>query len=192
LNTATNFANGTYAFRAYTIDLEITKQLDAGCWSFLGTFGARYARLEQDQTLVAAVPGSVLSAFASNHTEGTGLTSALEARRALGDSNWSVFANVRGSVLWGSDYVAAGASVNTTAVAEDRANGDTLWIVEAQIGLEWSQPLKCICGTVFVRGAYEYQRWTDTQAAVQDPISVAPPNSNVDFNGLAFAVGFSR
>ena len=150
IDSPTVFANGTYAPRAYTIDLEVFKEIDAGYWAFDGALGGRYARLEQDQTLIATSSTIAATGFASRYVSGTGLTGFLEARRALGDSNWNAFANIRGSVLWGSDYGAAGSTVGNSRLAENDANGNTLCIFETQIGVEWTQPLQCICGTLFL------------------------------------------
>jgi len=190
------FANGTYAMQAYTIDLEATKEITSGCWSFEGAFGGRYARLEQDQTLIATSTFDTESAFASRYISGTGITGFLEGRRAVGDCNVSLFANVRGSVLWGSDYGAVGGTINAARASMQNATSNTLCIIETQIGVEWTHPLECICGTFFVRGAYEFQQWS---AGNNLGINVnsrgfhaAPESADVDFNGLAFAIGFRR
>ena len=195
INSEYLFANGTYALRAYTLDLEVTKDIEAGPWSFEGALGGRYARLEQDQTLMATSTSNTESAFASRYIGGTGITGFLEARRALGDSAWSVFANVRGSVLWGNDYGAAGGTINNLRDCENSANGNTLCIFETQIGVEWTHPLQGMVGTLFVRGAYEFQRWTAADNLGVNLNSgtafhAAPQSANVDFNGLTFAIGF--
>jgi Legionella pneumophila major outer membrane protein precursor len=191
------FANGTSALRAYTIDMEVTKDFQADCWSFEGAFGGRSARLEQDQTLVATSNFNTESAFASRYISGTGITGFFESRRALGDSNWSLFANVRGSVLWGSDYGAVGGTINVDRLSVQNATGNTLSILETQVGAEWSHPLECLRGTFFARGAYEYQLWSaaDNLNVILNSgtgFHAAPESANVAFNGLVFAFGFRR
>ncbi len=191
------FANGTYALQAYTIDVEATKEITSDCWSFEGAFGARYARLEQDQTLIATSTSETESAFASRYVSGTGITSFLEGRRSVGDGNFSLFANVRGSLLWGDDYGAVGGTINAARASMQNATSNTLYIIETQIGAEWTHQMECICGTFFVRGAYEFQQWTagDHLGLSLDngnAFHAAPESANVAFNGLAFAIGFRR
>ena len=197
-NSQSLFANGTYALQAYTIDLEATKEITSGCWSFEGAFGGRYARLEQDQTLIATSTYDTESAFASRYLSGTGITGFLEARRIVGDCNGNVslFANVRGSVLWGNDYGAVGGTINANRSSMQDATSNTLCIIETQIGVEWTHPLECICGTFFARSAYEFQQWSAGNnlgvSLNSRGFHAAPESADVDFNGLAFAIGFRR
>ena len=198
-NVERDYTNGTYGLRAYTIDLELTKAIESGCWSFEGAFGLRYARLEQDQTVI--VTGTEAeTAFASRHINGTGFTSFFEGRRAVGNCGWSLFANVRGSVLWGSDYGADGGMINTTPFpfgSEAKTLSNTLYVVETQVGAEWTHPVECLRATFFLRGAYEFQQWTAannlglgyTFPTTFGSFHAAPESVNVVLNGVAFSAG---
>lgn len=211
-----SFATGSYDLSAYTIDVELTKSWDLeACgiapWLIEASFGARYAQMRQDADLGFFDSTDETAAFgsASRRISGTGLTASIEAHRNLGCSGWNVFANARGSVLWGStDGLATMAAVTYfgfDSFASDSSSLDkstTMYIVEAQAGVEWTKPIKCICGTAFVRAAGEYQRWTAdgagsavaSGAAVGDTLTTTvtstTPSTTVGLLGLDIAAGF--
>lgn len=206
-----NFAVGSYDLSAYTIDVEATKSWDCGPWYFEASLGARYAQMRQDGLLAFFEPVDDTTAFgsASRRINGTGVTGSLEAHRCLGESGWNLFANGRGSVLWGSTdglaTMAADAYFGGDSFASDSDSirkSATMYIVEAQAGIEWTHPVKCICGTVFVRGACEYQRWTArnpgsavaTGETVGDTVTTVVtstvPSTTIGLLGLNIAAGF--
>ncbi len=218
-----NFAEGGYDLSAYTIDVEATKAWGCGPWCFEASLGARYAQMHQDTLFAFYENTDETAAFGSNsrRISGTGLTASIEARRHLGylgsacssgcscSSGWDVFANARGSILWGTTSgQAAVAAVDYfgedsfASQANSLSNTSTLSIFEAQVGIEWTHPVKCICGTAFVRGACEYQRWSANdpgsavaqQAVIGDEVTTvvtsSTPSPTVSLVGLDVAAGF--
>jgi hypothetical protein len=204
-----SFAVGDYNLDAYTIDVEATKSWCFGPWYLDASLGARYAEMHQDAFLgfYENVEGTTAFGSAYRRISGTGLTAALEGHYCLGDSGWDLFANARGSILWGSTngLATAAADDNFGTFGSDVAsvsNSTTLSIFEAQVGAEWTRPLKCVCGTFFFRSAVEYQRWnaSDAPAAmaggevfghtVETTVTSTTPSPTISLIGLNVAAGF--
>ena len=195
VNSPSATTSGTCGLRAYTVDLEVTKDIDLDPWAIQAAFGGRYGRMEQNQTIAAQDgTGESSNASALRFVSGTGITGMLEGRRALGDSNWNFFANVRGSVLWGNDIgrgwaSASAVSSDSEAIAQSSEGPNsvfaTVYILETQIGAEWTHPLQSMRGTLFVRAAYEFQRWTTNSAQGQGGGSTA--NAGAANHSYAFA-----
>jgi hypothetical protein len=95
-------------------DFEATRETVVGRWILLASAGFRYAHLSQDYN--AFQPSLTFHAFSffvepashqfdllsSGHNfNGAGPTIALEARRPMGNSGFSLFANLRGTMLFG-------------------------------------------------------------------------------------------
>jgi hypothetical protein len=166
----------------YTTDLELTKDACLGSWSLLGSLGVRHAAIERDESLAAAgvvdLGGGFVDVIAGNGLgsrsfHGTGLTAALQGTRKAHCRGFSWFWNARGSVLWGDNN-----TFNSTSAILSGAFGsansfnqafntesDTLFIGEAQLGLEWSHELACVPGRAFARAAVEGQYWEANEGA---------------------------
>jgi hypothetical protein len=215
-----DFTEAGYNLSAYTIDVEATKAWGWGPWCLEGSFGGRYGQMHQDSLLAFYDDTDGTTAFGSSSRRifGTGLTGAIEVHRCLGGSGccsgcsccscvgWSVFANARGSVLWGtsSGFATAAADDNSgtfDSSFESVADPTTIYIFESQVGVEWSHPVKCVCGTLFVRGACEYQRWSANNAGTTVATAVASDAATTVVNsqtlsptvgmlGLTVAAGF--
>ncbi len=159
--------------KAYTVDLEVTRDWCVlGCQTQLG-FGARYASLESSRSVFAsgAVTPTALfgSAMSARQTDGSGITFSWTGTHGLGRHfpNLSLYWALRGSVLWGD----ATASAQTMAAADDgvgagagghyalAGTNGTLYIGEVQLGVQWEHPLECVRARAFLRIAGEYQYW---------------------------------
>lgn len=192
------------AFDVYHIDIELTRRCCVAGWSTLGSFGVRHTGMSFQAQAEIVYDGisadlDVTMTFLGHRFDGTGLTFAMEGRKPVGRSRLALYWNARGSVLWG-DHKAAGLdynvdvdngefSVDTDAdlVRED----DEMWILEAQVGLEYTHALKC-GGIAFARGAFEYQdyNFSDFAPAVVGDFDAF--RDDFDMYGFSFAVGISR
>lgn len=160
---------------AYYVDLEMTRDVCLGSWSVLGALGVRHAAFERAESLAAAGvvdlggPVDVIAGngHASRSFHGTGLTAALQGSRKVRCRGFSWYWNLRGSLLWGdndnftsSSAILSGAfgSANSFNQALN-VDSDTLFIGEAQLGMEWSRELACMPGRAFVRAGVEGQYW---------------------------------
>jgi len=204
-----NFSVGEYNLDAYTIDIEATKSWSCGPWYLDLSLGARYAEMRQNALMAfyENVEGTTAFGSAYRRISGTGLTAAIEGHYSFGNSGWDVFANARGSILWGSTNgaVTAAADDNFGTFGSDVAsvsNSTNLTIFEAQLGGEWTHPLKYVNGTFFVRSAVEYQRWTASDAAaaeagvevfghmIDTAVNSTTPSPTLSLIGLNVAAGF--
>lgn len=170
---------GADRFESYIVDLEGTKDFGFLGWNLLGTLGARYAEFDHERSnaAIGRIETGALNGLSNNmyslgtlqeaSFHGTGVTSSLTGLRQLGRSNFSLFASVRGSALWGTanSYAQADAAYDgfygseTFSDAQLIRDRETLYITELQAGLQWSRNVRFLNGQMFARGAFEYQFW---------------------------------
>ena len=102
-----------------------------------------------------------------------GITGGLQGIHPIGCSCWSVFWNLRGSVLWGDSNNFVKTGVTAVGPGGDAAqyngvlavNDESLFIAEAQLGVQWEYELACAPSTAFLRIAAEYQ-WWETEGGI--------------------------
>lgn len=114
-----------------TADLEAT--FTQRIWSFdtLLSAGARYGKLGyMNDASVGAFP---IFGVGSATFEGVGPTVALEGRRRLGGSAFSLYGNVRGSALFGT---IANKSL-FTSMPRSNITGEVMGVAENQLGITW-------------------------------------------------------
>ncbi|MCI0358579.1 MAG: Lpg1974 family pore-forming outer membrane protein [Planctomycetaceae bacterium] len=202
-----SFLTGFFNLDAYTVDAELTRQFAWGNWCLLGALGVRHAEYRERLTFSAfnlegTAPTddvTLVDAEMLAVVEGTGPTLGLDARRPFGAWNLALIGGVRVSALWGKqknsltgnviEFEDDGAGglvlVNQQNLVMADSDPSTLWIGEAQGGLEWSQPYECFGGgLVFARAALEWQGWGVSQQRGGGPL--------VDFFGPTFSAGFVR
>ncbi|MGA2031630.1 MAG: hypothetical protein ABSG68_05200 [Thermoguttaceae bacterium] len=199
-------ANACLDLHAYTVDLEVTRSLEFCNWSLLGSLGIRHAELSVDESFHVLTEAQNIAVQTQNSRfmQGTGLTGALEARKPLGDGGLALIGSLRGSVLWGQDRSASDNLLFTPGVAMAQVvevKEDTpLYIMEFQVGLEWTHRLQCVATDVSLHAVFEYQRWTSPEATTYDynqslnNIATAGNSIStaVDFTGVAFGICFTR
>lgn len=169
---------GTYTetdtLQMYSIDLEVVRSFNPGKTKIDTTFGARNAAIDVDSLFHAfgvITTGHFANLNLSNGCafDGTGITSAVNFRRQVGDSCAWWFMGVRGSKMWGhSDSFgrAAGAVASSPdlpivgAATVTRNNSDADLVTwEAQLGVQFEFELRHLPATAFLRVAAEYQDW---------------------------------
>ena len=102
---------------------------------------------------------------------GAGITTSLSGRQPLGCCNTNLYYCLRGSVLYGrggSDFVKTAATytnnVNIVTGSDNgafaNASSSSLFIGEAQVGLEWDYALQQMPANAFIRIGFEFQNWT--------------------------------
>ncbi len=207
-------------FEAYYTDLELTRNFCLHGSKNQFTFGARYALVQHDESVVGMsnVPEGILNggARAQRQAHGTGITFGLNGRKPLfcnSCAHW--FYSVRSSVLWGCTHnnvetwaEAIGAPVLNAGTKDGAlvAVNDDLFIGEVQLGLEWDFALRCLPAKSFFRIAGEYQYWDASSgfaaagslagfgnpgATSQITTSAQAPGLLVDLYGLSVATGFT-
>lgn len=142
------FADGQLGIDVQAADLEATVTQRVGRWDALLAAGARYGKLGY----VTKTPG--LYGVGTSAFEGVGPTVALEGRRRLGASAWSLYGNVRGSALFGT------ISNKSMFTFMPRSNiaGEVMGVAENQLGVAWDRVTEG--GLILeARACWETQYW---------------------------------
>lgn len=136
-----------------TFDLEVTQIEQLGNWTLDLSAGIRWAQNRNDMFSLAA-PVLLTQDF-----EGWGPTVALGALRPIGSGNFSLFANVRGSLLFGdNDYQIALNVPPLVPVATLQSSNEVVTVGELQLGVEWARFLDN-GARVYARAGVEAQAW---------------------------------
>jgi hypothetical protein len=180
-------------------DFEGTGETQVGHWVLQYSGGFRYAHLSQDYNALSVresprpglpFPLVFLSTLSSGHNfNGAGPTLALEARRPIGNSGLSLFAILRGTMLFGQSKQ-EGNELNVTQLVTtsttnetNQSNHDTvLPVAELEIGAEYS--LRWGNVYPFVRTGLVAQTWFDAGSA-------STLDGNLGFLGLSVTAGLN-
>ncbi|MBW3541689.1 MAG: hypothetical protein KY476_15580 [Planctomycetes bacterium] len=199
-------ANGTIETRhsldVYTFDLEAVGRRESCEGGVTGSIGLRYARSEQNyKALDRIATGAVEDIVTSRHfIQGVGPTLSGEVRRQM-RGNVSLFANLRGSLLYGeSDWVASEDN-NPVGSVDDvisiEGSQDLLSIAELQLGVDYRR-MTDSGRAVFARVAFETQYWANAGTGLILPASdidnndvqaVDPREADLGLLGLTIATG---
>ncbi|TWU36546.1 hypothetical protein Q31b_48270 [Novipirellula aureliae] len=189
-------------------DFEMTQAFNARGWNFLGGVGIRFADIDQLMYAKATRDGDGLTmAEVSNDlsVEGVGPTASMQVFRPLGNSRFSAFGGLRGSLLladtnqsiyngyygnWDNDAGPDGIPGNgddvvtpdTYGTLTDRADQrEVITNFELQLGVQYQLPITSRCDLV-LRSAYETQTWFDVGGPVDS-------HSTLSFDGISFMAG---
>ena len=187
-------------------DFEGTWETAAGRWGLLFSGGVRYAHLSQDYNAFQTSRGATFGIFipgeeflltdllSSGHNfNGAGPTLALEAKRPIGNSGLSLFANLRGAMLFGQSkqqvdqptIIERGFPNPTTSVSVTSFSyvRDTLLpVAELEMGVEFSRNWGA--ARPFLRTGLVAQTWFDAGSASQ-------LDGNLGFLGLSVMAGLN-
>lgn len=177
---ATDVFRASQSIDAHTIDLEVRKHIDFGCWQLTGTSGLRIASLTQDYsgTLVNVAGATRGNLNTSNQLDGIGPSVGLELFAPV-TYGVRLFGNGRAAVLFGQHDLTVSAIENantanaftTQRLFEQDGLAPTF---DTQLGLEYTgrdRPLR-------LRLGFEGQAWQGVGS------STALDSSNVGFVGL--------
>jgi hypothetical protein len=186
-------------------DLEVLKEFQWMDTTFLASVGGRYARVQQSYSATRNNTGGANGLVTVNidrsdlesasNFDGWGPTASFEVMHLLGKSNFSVYANVRGSALWGVnrfsqnlaqqqasvDNTGVPTFVNTDVGSYEQSHREVT-MLEAEAGLQYG----CRFGRCYVFGRVGalYQRWFD----VGNPTSA---NGDLAFFGGTARIGIT-
>lgn len=169
--------DASHSLELRTVDLEASQSGIVGAWSLLGSFGIRYATIDQDYRMTRNPGNDVL--LSESRFEGVGPTVSLHAGRPL----WrglAVFSSVRGSILFGDeDSMTFVSGVASTVRDAD----EQLSIGEIQLGLEWSAKMNV--ADPFVRASWEGQVWNGAR-------SLTGTDEYMALMGFGVTIGLTR
>lgn len=175
------------------LDIEMTQEIDLGLWDMTVGGGVRYGRTEHvtaqlyDDVLMAGFDDlAVASDF-----DGIGPTLFAEMRRPVGCNGFAFVGNMRASLLFGEDKLAAGFDdTDDGLLIVETAQDNVVGVLEAQLGGEYSSDIGC--GTrVFARGMAEGQLWTDATRQINIAAN-SIESSDIGLVGLTFGIGVAR
>jgi hypothetical protein len=151
--------HATSGFDLDTIDLDLTHRFRVRQSLFNLGGGVRWAGYQNSyqSTVTGPVVGSAVG-NASRQFHGIGPTLFAEWRRPIGTSPFSLLANVRGSMLYGSSKSNSYAEAFGTSTSFNSKNDDFVAIGESQLGGEWSAWVSRRT-VLFVQVAWETQYW---------------------------------
>jgi hypothetical protein len=170
------------------LDLEAIQRWQWNRMLLMGSFGARYVRMDQDMLATAITAAGVLDEMVDHdHSfEGFGPVVGLQLVRGMGRSGFGVYGNVRGSILFGDqdqtivEIKNAGANVGT-----DTHTGDEVMAIgEIAFGVQYARELRNHAHG-FVRLGYESQIWWDAGSAINT-------DGNMGLEGFTLAFGIYR
>lgn len=168
-------------------DLEATQAIDHGPWSWVGSAGVRYLQISQHYNIFEFFPGffSGRQLISAHNFHGVGPTLSLEGRRVIGCSGFSMFGNIRQSILVG-DSLYDGTLTNPFFPNLNTQTLFSSWspvsITELELGVEYAMQLGYATG--FLRGSIVYQYWQGVgNASYSDPTFTG----NFDRGNMALA-----
>ena len=138
-STAGDVLTFTSSLDMDVVDFEVTQTFELGLMEGQLSAGGRYTRIEQSYSHVesplTALDDAVLSEQAFN---GFGPSIGAEVRRAVGYNGLSLYANGRGSILFGRSWQQA-TNINNNAVTNfgSYANWDVVPTLETEMGALW-------------------------------------------------------
>ncbi len=145
------YAPSVFGIHVQAADTEVTMSHRMRHWDLDVSGGLQYGKLEySNPSLSLYGPGTV-------KFEGVGPTASCNVRRSLGKSGFSLFGNVRGSLMIG-DIETASLLLNIPAGSiED----EVMTVVENQLGVAWNYQLPNQM-LLEVRTAWETQYWMNS------------------------------
>ncbi len=185
----------------HVLDLEFLKK-DIDCEGGLtASAGLRYVRMDQYLKARNITPAGVLAAGVSQEAssrhdfEGIGPTVSAEMLKRFDCSNWGMFINVRGSILYGESntHYQDAPRVTPNALASrgiDRNDQDIIPVGEIQLGLDYRRPSDC--HEPFLRVALETLYWMNGGSANAQENVIEAGNakeSDMGFLGITIATG---
>ncbi|MHB1033015.1 MAG: Lpg1974 family pore-forming outer membrane protein [Pirellulales bacterium] len=179
----------SHSLKLDALDVDITQ--DFNWWNTLILLGGgiRYAKMEQDY-FAAAVTGAPQFEFLffEHNFEGVGPTVAVDLKRQLGSSGFSILGSARGSVVFGhaseigidADRGVEGFEFNVAL----SKNSDARGIGEVQLAVQYEQTVFAN-SSLFVRGGWEGQLWQEFGGPNFDTGDLA-------MQGFSLALGINR
>lgn len=177
------------------IDVEITKRLSGDGWEMLLAGGLRYMKLEQMYRVRSefAPAGFFNDLRIDRDFDGLGPSGALRIAAPVGETNLGVFANMRGSLLFGQNkqFYFADADNFLGPDTLTLENDDVIGILELQLGTEYSYRLENGM-RLFANVAGEGQLWMGAGSAFNQDNAGSEADGNFGLVGFTVGGGIAR
>jgi|GEM_PF-1897366 len=173
---AGDFINTSSSLKLYTIDLDLSQELNFERWQTTFGGGYRHASVSQSYHAEGIASGAAVSSDVGHRFDGNGLVVFGEARRPLGlfdrrtkgTSSLSLISSMKYSALWGNSKYSAEDNTPgpTTAIAQTDSK-KSMSIAEIQIGMQADFVLQT-GALVWVRAAWDGMWWRGAGSAASE------------------------
>lgn len=173
---AGDFITTSSNMKLYTIDVDLSQELNFERWQTTFGGGYRHASVSQTYHANGTASGAPVSSDAGHRFDGNGLVVFGEARRPLGlfdrrskgTSSLSLISSLKYSALWGnSKYSAEDRSPGPTVAVAQTKSKKSLSITEVQVGLQADFVLQT-GALVWVRAAWDGMWWNGAGSAASE------------------------
>lgn len=173
---AGDFISTSSNLKLYTIDVDMSQELNFERWQTTFGGGYRHASVSQTYRAVGTASGAPVSSDVGHRFDGNGLVIFGEARRPLGlfdrrtkgTSSVSLISSAKYSALWGrSKYSAEDRTPGPTVAVAQTDTKKSLSIVEVQVGMQADFVLQT-GALVWVRAAWDGMWWNGAGSAASE------------------------
>ncbi|QDV52507.1 hypothetical protein [Gimesia fumaroli] len=173
---AGDYINTTSSLKLYTIDVDLSQELNFERWQTTFGGGYRHASVSQGYHAIGTASGSQVQSDAGHRFDGNGIVVFGEARRPLGlfdrrskgTSSVSLISSAKYSALWGkSKYSAIDRNPGPVVASAQTESKKSLSIAEIQVGMQADFVLQT-GALVWVRAAWEGMWWNGAGSAASE------------------------
>jgi hypothetical protein len=170
-------------------DFQGTCTLESAKWSHLVAFGVRYTHMSQDYRATLSDVNTRLDLTSGHNFNGAGPSFALETKRRIGETHFSIYGQMQGAILFGHASEGWAAVNNTVPQQFAREETRVLPVGELEIGVEYQRHLGR--ADLFLQAGFLGQVWwAGGNASNVDALGVSSAsNNNFGFVGLAVRAG---
>ena len=172
------------------VDFEVTQTFDACGFAGQLFAGGRYARIEQTYlNLEEPLTGLADIVMSSHVFDGFGPSIGAEVRRAIGGGGLSLYANGRGSVLFGQSSQQA-TNVNNNVLTNSGAysNWDVIPAFETELGILWER--NTVRGRLFLDAGVVGMAFLGAGNAANTQLLINSTDDQADKNAALGLFGF--
>ncbi len=171
------------------LDFQGTCSFETAKWSHLLGFGVRYTHMSQDYRATLADVNTRIDLTSAHNLNSAGPSLALETKRRIGESGFSIYGQMNGAILFGHAKEAYTALNNGVPQQFTREETRVLPVGELEIGAEYQHYVGR--AKLFLQAAFIGQVWWGGgNASNVDPLGFAfASNSNFGFVGMALRAG---
>ena len=196
-STAGDVLTFNSGLKVHVIDFELTQTFQAGAFTGQLSAGGRYTRIEQTYHHREAPLTQLDDIVDSSHAfQGFGPSIGAEVRRSILNEGISLYANGRGSLLFGRSWQQA-TNINNNVVTNfgSYANWDVVPTLETELGILWQQDTDrgrlFLDAGVFGVAFFGAGNAANNQILLNSTDDQADKNATLAFFGFKFAAGMS-
>ncbi|MFN0021155.1 MAG: Lpg1974 family pore-forming outer membrane protein [Pirellulaceae bacterium] len=179
------------------VDFELTQTFQVGAFTGQLSAGGRYTRIQQSYHHVETPQSGLDDIVDSSHSfDGFGPSLGAEVKRSLLNSGFSLYANGRGSLLFGKSSQQA-TNINNSAITNigSFSNWDVMPTMETELGILWERDtdrgrLFLDAGVVGI-AFFGAGNAANNQILLNSTDDQADKNATLGFFGFKFAAGMS-